>query len=55
MSEQSKNNKKQPQKNVDEIIEEALENAESRRELSQDELDEVDGGRPPIIVGRRKE
>jgi hypothetical protein len=29
---------------IDEIIDEAVENAEARRELSEDELDDVAGG-----------
>lgn len=55
MSEQSKNNKNQPHGNVDDTIDEAIENAESRRELSQDDLDEVNGGFPIIRIGKRAE
>lgn len=38
------NEKNQLDDNVDEIIDEAVENAESRRELSENELDGVAGG-----------
>lgn len=44
MSNEDKNNKNQSDENIDKIIDEAVENAESRRELSENELDEVAGG-----------
>lgn len=44
MSSQSKNNENLPQESIDDIIDDAIENAEIRRELSDDELDEAAGG-----------
>lgn len=42
-SENEKNQDRDSQK-IDEIIDKAVENAEARRELSEDELDDVAGG-----------
>jgi hypothetical protein len=44
MDSQSKNNENQPHESIDDIIDDAVENAEIRRELSDDELDEAAGG-----------
>lgn len=57
MSKQPKEDKNQSHENIDEIIDSAVENAEARQELAEDELDEVNGGvRFPIpIIGLIKE
>jgi hypothetical protein len=57
MSGQPKSNENQSHESIDDIIDDAVENAEARRELSNDELDDVAGGiiaggmRPPINIG----
>jgi hypothetical protein len=48
MSGQPKSNENQSRESIDDIIDDAVENAEARRELSDDELDDVAGG---IIAG----
>jgi hypothetical protein len=57
MSKQPKEDKNQSHENIDEIIDSAVENAEARQELSEDELDEAIGGvkLPPPIIGLIKE
>ena len=55
MSEQPKDNNTQPDENIDEVLDSAIENAEARKELSEAELDEVAGGGTMFggaIVGR---
>lgn len=57
MSEQSKEDNNQSRKNpdhladegVDEMLDTAINNAKARKELSENELDEVSGGIPPIF------
>jgi hypothetical protein len=44
MNQNSKENKNQPDENIDEIIDSAIKNAEIRKELSEAELEEVAGG-----------
>jgi DNA-directed RNA polymerase specialized sigma54-like protein len=44
MNDQSKGNEDQSREKIDDIIDDAIENAEARRELSDDDLDEVNGG-----------
>jgi ClpP class serine protease len=44
MSNKPEENKDRLPQKIDEIIDEAVENAEARRELSNEELDEVAGG-----------
>jgi hypothetical protein len=57
MSGQPKSNENQSRESIDDLIDDAVENAEARRELSDDELDDVAGGiiaggmRPPINIG----
>jgi hypothetical protein len=36
--------------NIDEIVDEAVENAEARRELSENELDGIAGGSGPVGI-----
>jgi hypothetical protein len=57
MSKQPKEDKNQSHENIDEIIDSAIENAEARQELSEDELDEANGGirLPMPIIGLIKE
>jgi bacteriocin-like protein len=56
MSKQPKEDRNQSHKNIDEIIDAAVDNAEARQELSEDELNEVDGGiKFPIIIGLEKQ
>jgi hypothetical protein len=49
MNQNSKENKNQPDENIDKTLDLAIENAEIRKELSDTELDEIAGGK--IIVG----
>jgi hypothetical protein len=44
MTQYPKENKNQPDENIDEIIDSAVDNAETRKELSEGELDEIAGG-----------
>jgi hypothetical protein len=44
MKDCSKSNEGQSSEKIDEIIDDAIENAEIRRELSDDDLDRVNGG-----------
>ena len=44
MNQNSKEKKSQPDENIYEIIDSAINNAETRKELSEDELDEIAGG-----------
>ena len=44
MSQHPKENNNQPDENIDEILDSAIENAETRKELSEGELDEIAGG-----------
>lgn len=48
MGGQPKSNENQSRESIDDIIDDAVENAEARRELSDEELDDVAGG---IIAG----
>jgi hypothetical protein len=52
MINQSKNNEDQSNINIDDFIDAAIENAEARRELSDDELDEVNGGTVKDIIDK---
>jgi hypothetical protein len=44
MSNHSKEEKNQSHENIDEIIDSAIDNAETRKELSEAEMDEINGG-----------
>jgi transcriptional antiterminator len=44
MNQNSKENKNQPDENIDKVIDSAVENAEVRKELSEAELEEINGG-----------
>jgi hypothetical protein len=52
MSGQSKRTDNQSHEGIDDIIDDAVENAEARKELSNDEMDEIAGGiKLPLEVG----
>lgn len=44
MNDQSKGHEDKSREKIDDIIDDAIENAEARRELSDNDLDEVNGG-----------
>jgi hypothetical protein len=46
MIDNSKNKENQPIEDIDEVIDDAVEKAEARKELSDGELDDVSGGIP---------
>jgi hypothetical protein len=51
MIDNSKNKENQPIENIDEAIDDVVEKAEARKELSDSELDDVAGGMPGHTCG----
>jgi hypothetical protein len=55
MTDNSRDKENQPIEDIDEVIDDAIEKAEARKELSDGELDDVSGGIPGgHTVGRRQ-